>query len=324
MSQIAYEGAEKKLEVFFSPNVQLLKKYPRSFWEQICKKANISILSTFSNSFCDSYILSESSLFIWDHRLLMLTCGHTCLADSIIYLVKHFGRENIEMLFYQRKNEFFPRRQRTSFVEDLSKVTKKIKGHAFCFGNPDEHHFYLFHSGAPYPSVRKDRTIEILMYDLDDCVKDVFLNSRSAKEIREKLSLDQIFYNTPVDDYMFRPCGYSLNGIAEKDQYYTIHVTPQNPGFYASFETNITQKSAEEIIHQVISIFKPITVDIIAFSSQLLEDTVTPSPFVRSSFFGRRLECGYQVQFSSFFRPYQHPRPPFLLTNQPNNIQSAR
>ncbi len=323
MNPLAYEGSEKKLEIFFSPHIHLLKDYSRSFWEQMCKKAKIGILSTFSNSSCDSYILSESSLFVWDHRLLVLTCGHTCLAESLIYLLKHFKRENMEMLFYQRKNEIFPRRQKTSFMDDMGNITRKIKGKGFCFGNPDEHHFYLFHSGSPYPAVKKDQTIEILMYDLDEGVRDVFLNSRSAKEIRERLSLDRIFHDTPVDDYMFRPCGYSLNGITKNDQYYTIHVTPQSPGFYASFETNITQQSAAEIIHQVISIFKPITVDFIVFSSQPIKDTTAPSPFVRSSFFGRRLECGYQVQFSSFFRPYKHPRPPFLLTSQSHNIQST-
>ena len=316
-----FEGSEKKLEIFFQPHIKLLKQYPAAFWRQVCKKAGIRILSAFSNSFCDSYILSESSLFVWENRLLMLTCGHTSLADSLMYMLKYFKREDMDLLFFQRKNEFFPRRQKTSFMDDLGLIIKKIKGRAFCFGNPDEHHFYLFHSGSPYPSIKGDQTMEILMYDLDDCVKDIFLNSRSATELRKELGLDKIFLNTPVDDYLFKPCGYSLNGMSAGDSYYTIHVTPQNPGFYASFETNIKQKSPEEIIKQVLAIFKPVAMDVVFFSAQAVEDIKVPDTFIRSSFFGRKLECGYQVQFSSFFRPCQYPRPPFLLTHPQHGMK---
>ena len=312
-----FEGSEKKLEVFFSPDVHLLKNYSDSFWRQLCKKANIRILSSFDNAVCHSHILSESSLFIWNQHLLMLTCGDTRLVDSLIYLLKQFKQEDIEMIFYQRKNEFFPRKQKTSFVEDLGQITKKVSGKAFCFGNPDEHHFYLFHSDESYPIIKGDQTIEILMYDLADPIKNIFLRSQSAQEIREALSLDKIFYDTPIDDYRFSPCGYSLNGIHLDDEsYYTIHVTPQNPGFYASFETNITQKPANEIIRQVLSIFKPFTMDVILFSSNLVPNMSIPDSFVRSSFFSKMLECGYQVQFSSFFRPNKYPRPPFILSNQ--------
>ena len=309
-----FEASEKKLEIILAPQALSLRDYDDGFYRKLCRKAGARILSTYSHSFCNSYVLSESSLFVWDHRLLLLTCGHTSLINALLSLLKKLRPEDVQVLFYQRKNELFPRHQKTSFGEDFHKIRTKIPGKAFCFGSPDEHHFYLFHSLAPYLPQKNDRTVEILMYDLDDSIKDIFFNSASANTIRTQLPIDKIFNNVQIDDYKFHPQGYSLNGIGINNDYYTIHVTPQNPGFYVSFETNIMQFSLEETIHKVVSLFKPVSVDVVVFSSQKLVSYSAPDFFIRSSFFGQHLECGYHVQFSSFFRPYKYPRPPFQVT----------
>ncbi len=314
-----FEASEKKLEIIFSPQAKPVRSYGFDFWQKLCKTAGTRIIqSGLSNSFCDSYVLSESSLFVWDHRLLMLTCGHASLISALLNLLKKIRLEDLQMMFYQRKNELSPRSQKTSFLDDLNKITKKIDGQAFCFGSPDEHHFYLFHSSMPYQPGTHDQTVEILMYDLEDSIKEVFFNSSSVKDIRQRLGLNQIFKNTQTNDYLFKPYGYSLNGIKGQTGYYTIHVTPQEPGFYVSFETNIKEQPLEEIIHQVVSLFKPVSVDVVVFSSNHLAEYSAPDFFIRSSFFGRKLGCGYYVQFSSFFRPYKHPRPPF---NMSDNLQ---
>ena len=314
--EVIFEASEKKLEIILEPHAKPLRSYGRGFFEHLCRKAGAGILSAFSNSFCDSYVLSESSLFVWDHRLLMLTCGKTSLVHALLSLLKKAPPEDVQVLFYQRKNELSPRLQKTSFMDDFQKIRKKIPGQAFCFGSPDEHHFYLFHSFSPCLPARPDRTIEILMYDLDDSVKEVFFKGGGAKEIQQKIPLHRLFKNAQIDDHAFKPRGYSLNGLSGKNGYYAIHVTPQNPGFYVSFETNITEQSLEETIHQVVSLFKPFSVDVVVFSPISLASYCAPDFFIRSSFFSRRLECGYQVQFSSFFRPYKFPRPPFELPHR--------
>ena len=348
-----FEGSEKKMEVIFSPVRKPLRNKPLSFWKNLCDKANARIISHFSNSFCDSYILSESSLFVWDHRLLMLTCGDTSLVNSILRVLKKFKQSDIELLFYQRKNEFFPYKQKSSFVDDLEKMKKKINGKAYCFGVPDEHHFYLFHSeGHRYPG-QPDRTIEILMYDLDDHVRDLFFKASSTMEVKNFLKLDKIFKNVQTDDYIFKPMGYSLNGLIGKEQYYTIHVTPQDPGFYVSFETNIIEEPVNEITEKVLSLFKPLAFDVIVFSSLPMEPTtdslfeenniqkksgtlpaglqapeqILPDDlkfFTRSAYFAKNLECGYHVTFSSFFKPFQHPRAAFELFSSKRSENKGR
>ena len=310
MKKLLFEGSEKKMEVFFSPTREPLRNKSGSFWEKLCIKAQAQIVSRFSSSYCDSYILSESSLFIWDHRLLMLTCGSTSLVNALLYLLKNFKQEEIDLFFYQRKNEFFPYHQKTSFMQDFARIKKKTQGKGYCFGAPDEHHFYLFHSESrARRRPRGDRTIEVLMYDLEDHVKQLFYTAQTAKEIKSRLGLDQVFKNAQVDDYIFKPMGYSLNGLAGESQYYTIHVTPQEPGFYVSFETNIVEESIEEITWKAISIFKPLNFDVIVFTGDEGEKCVYRSDsFKRSAYYTSRLECGYKVEFSSFFTHFEQAR----------------
>jgi len=318
MKTFLFEGSEKKMEVIFSPVREPLRNQPESFWKKICGKAQARIVSRFSNSFCDSYVLSESSLFIWDHRLLMLTCGRTPLIDSILSLVKSFKKSDIELLFYQRKNEFFPYNQRSSFMDDFEQINKKRKGRAYCFGQPDEHHFYLFYSRHQhyYPD-NPDRTLEVLMYDADDWVKKIFIEASSVSEIRSAFQLDKIFKNTQVDDYIFQPAGYSLNGLSGENEYYTVHVTVQDPGFYISFETNIQDYSMEWILDRVLRMFRPVAFDVIVFSSGEQEvnkaKNYMPELFTRSSYFSRRLDGGYSCLFANFFKPFKEARPAFEL-----------
>ena len=313
MKKLLFEGSEKKLEVIFSPTKEPLRNYPDSFWKKLCDRAETRIVSRFSSSFCDSYILSESSLFVWDHRLLMLTCGRSSLVKSILSLLKKVKRSDIDLLFYQRKNEFFPFRQKSSFKDDLEKIRKKIKGKAWCFGMPDEHHFYLFYSEGQNHLKASDRTIEILMYDLDDHIKKLFFNATEASEIKNYLKLNQLFENAQIDDYIFKPMGYSLNALVGKNQYYTIHVTPQDPGFYVSFETNMEESSVNEITEKVLSLFKPFAFDVIVFSTEKESEEFTSHSFTRSAFFTKNLGCGYRVNFSSFFTPVMSARPAFEL-----------
>ena len=80
-----------------------------------------------------------------------------------------------------------------------------------------------------------DQTIEILMSELDTDIMDIFHQhtSASAKEAREvsskndklaqlnhdspfflkKSGIDQLVPNMKIDDYLFEPCGYSMNGV---------------------------------------------------------------------------------------------------------------
>lgn len=81
-----FEGPEKTLEVVFRSDKGVsegLRALSRQKIDHLCTKAKCTILSQISNSHMDAFVLSESSLFVYRHRLVMKTCGTTTL------LVRH-------------------------------------------------------------------------------------------------------------------------------------------------------------------------------------------------------------------------------------------
>ena len=160
-----FEGSEKKIEVVFSADDASLLKKPQKFWENILKTCGAEIISLTKTAKIHSYILSESSLFLWPHRLVLITCGRTLLSKALIKILKSFPEEAIEICFFQRKNEFFPKNQKSCFYKDLKRIRKKISGKAYRFGCLDDHHFFLFHSSSDFKPLPEDQTLEILIYD---------------------------------------------------------------------------------------------------------------------------------------------------------------
>ena len=81
--------------------------------------------------------------------------------------------------------------------------------------NSDCWYMYTLKDFSKPISSEPDQTIEILMSDLDQEIMKIFhqTNSHTAKEAREKSKIDQLMPNMKIDDYLFSPCGYSLNGV---------------------------------------------------------------------------------------------------------------
>lgn len=77
-----FEGVEKVLEIDFTPGrgpARGLRDVPRALWDEVCTDARCTILDTLSNDKLDSYVLSESSLFVYPLKLILKTCGTTTL-----------------------------------------------------------------------------------------------------------------------------------------------------------------------------------------------------------------------------------------------------
>ncbi len=294
---MSFEGSEKKIEIISNPQSQSLRKY--SFYPRLLKKAKTQIVNQFSNSYCDAFILSESSLFIWDHRLTLITCGKTTLSSAVLYLAKQIDKESIQALFFQRKNELFPLNQKTSFEYDVIQLRRKFKGKALRFGHLDEHHFFLFHLNQSYLPNPKDHTVEILMYDIQGELNTLFKSSLEAEKIRSALGLESTFPGFTLQDHVFQPQGYSLNAL-KGEEYYTIHVTPQEPGYYVSFETNMQNPSA--VLNKVIRLFRPLRFDVVAFFPFSYEEDFQCEldGFTKNVFNKKRLDCGFDVHFLAF------------------------
>jgi hypothetical protein len=82
-----FEGSEKRVEVHFmgqNGNVaDGLRALPRSCLDRLMKLAACEIVSKMSNGHFDSYVLSESSLFVYPNAWVLKTCGTTRLLDCL-------------------------------------------------------------------------------------------------------------------------------------------------------------------------------------------------------------------------------------------------
>ncbi|XP_058061022.1 S-adenosylmethionine decarboxylase proenzyme isoform X2 [Anopheles bellator] len=104
-----------------------------------------------------------------------------------------------------------------------------------------------------------DQTIEILMTDLDPKVMAIFTKNEcsTANEATQKSGIHRLIPGMVIDDYLFDPCGYSMNGISKNGCYMTIHITPEPEFSYVSFESNLASTAYAELISRVIRTFQP-------------------------------------------------------------------
>ena len=303
-----FESSEKKIEVIFSSNSSSLLNLPEKFWRKIVQTCKADIISCSKFSKVHAYLLSESSLFIWPHRLVFITCGKTILSKSLIKILKSFPTKVIDLCFFQRKNEFFPQIQKSCFYTDLKKIQKKIKGSSLRFGALHDHHFFLFHSDSDFMPDREDQTLEILIYDSKN-IKDTSTETISNL----KNSLKKVFPNFEIQDHFFQPLGYSLNAVRD-ELYYTIHITPEQSFFYISFETNIREHSVQILTNKILNIFKPVKFDFILFEAQnKLEKKLTLTDYFSSSSFYKVLNCGYRVKYKTFHKLNTPTQAPALI-----------
>ncbi|MBF0492163.1 MAG: hypothetical protein HQM15_05230 [Deltaproteobacteria bacterium] len=62
---------EKRLEIVNNETINFRQKN----WSELLRPCGVKILSSFSNPQIDAYLLSESSLFVFAHHFILITCG---------------------------------------------------------------------------------------------------------------------------------------------------------------------------------------------------------------------------------------------------------
>ena len=309
-----FEGSEKKLEIAVKSGG--LKALPKDFWVKMVEASQAQILSELQNDDCTAYLLSESSLFVWDDRFTMITCGETQLIKSADLFLREFGKDNVDFCFYERKNEYRPQLQHTSFHEDMKTLDQHIPGRAFQFGKIDEHHLFLYHLDEKSGPVDSDTTFEILMYGLQGKAHQLLsCHKQKIEAIRDLINLSEHFAGFEVDDHLFDPCGYSLNALRGKE-YYTIHVTPEESGSYVSFETNVqVDGKISSMLSEVLSVFTPTSFDVVLFKDKVTEK-VEAKDFLLRSAVKETLSCGYDVKYCHFSKEVEKTERAFEITGE--------
>jgi S-adenosylmethionine decarboxylase len=299
-----FEGSEKKAEIIINrKQFSLLTDISDDFWSALVNCSHAQILSTIHNEHCKAFLLSESSLFVWHDRLLILTCGETQLVKAVEYFIKKLGVDVIQSLTYQRKNEYFSQAQASCFGDDIKLLHSYMPGKAYRFGEMDSHHNYVFHLDNNFIAENDDVTYEILAYQISERASNhLTQTSLTVNDIRTFLCIDEILPNFKINDYVFSPYGYSLNAIKGK-QYLTIHVTPQADSSYISFASNIDLLT---LAPKLLSILSPASFDIMSFNEKAFEHKIEqniPNQYISKSLVSKALNNGYLVNFANYILP---------------------
>jgi len=296
-----FEGPEKTLEVVFRPikdqpfdanntgGMLGLRRLPKEDLDIVCGKARCTIMSKISNHYLDAYVLSESSLFVYPHMVVLKTCGTTTLLRCIAKLIELGAKVGLEISWigYSRKNLSFPSDQlypHNSFDQEIAYIgshrhlAENLNGNAYTLGPVTSDHWFVYVADKTKRDDEfsdSDRVLNIMMFDIaedvakkfyyDQYKKDLDDNETCTKEEKElkiskmmtkNVGIDALVPGALIDPRAFEPCGYSMNAILFRS-YSTMHVTPEDGSSYASFETNQKASSYTALINNVVSTFKP-------------------------------------------------------------------
>lgn len=309
-----FEGSEKKATVVIdNTRLSLLTDINDEFWHSLVSCCHAHIISSISNQYCKAFLLSESSLFVWDDHFLILTCGETRLVNAVEYFIKQQGAEVIKHVNYQRKNEYFAHAQPSSFGDDIRLLSKYIKGDAYRFGELDSHHNFLYQFNNHFIANTFEKTFELVASQISKSASTQLTStSLSVEDVRQFLKISEIIPGFIINDFVFDPFGYSLNAIKGKD-YITIHVTPQEDSSYVSFESNINLLS---IADKIVAILQPKSLDLLCFNEFEFDQQVKQnisSEYVCQSRVYQTLANESYVCFSHFIKPEAHVNPPLIL-----------
>jgi len=298
-----FEGPEKKLEVVVTPDFPPLRSLGEQAWRDIVEAAGAQMISVLQSEHCAAYLLSESSLFVFDDWFVLITCGRTTLVDAIPQLLRSIPSESIAFLVYERKNEHFPEHQPTTFYEDARRLQAMLPGRALCFGDEHGRYVQMFHTTRPYTPEKNDPTLEVLMHVIDEEVAAHFAQPRVSDDMPVAVSsgIDAILPGFTTSEYVFDPAGYSLNAV-KGEEYYTFHVTPEKTGSYVSFETNYDFRGdLRGLVGSIVELFRPSVFDVVTFLTEA-EPELTIANYQLGDHVVRALG-GYRVSYFQYFLP---------------------
>ena len=305
-----FEGSEKRIIITFrgaDAASTTLRAIPRQDLDEMLAIAECEVVHQSSNDFQDAYVLSESSMFVSDDRVVLKTCGRTKLLAAIPYLLE-LAENSCSMVptrvKYSRASFLFPDQQPEVYhkFEDECTLLKETFGslgvraahvlgdsmnghlqwHVFVAGekNMAEVNATVVNTtvnGVPkavnntnsFNNINNINTLEIAMTGLAiDAASQFFKeNSVSPQMTTMSTGISSIVPQHLIDDYVFEPCGYSMNGT-DNAEFSTIHVTPEDGFSYASFEVcgaNVSAGAVTDYVAKTLRTFRPESVTV-AFS----------------------------------------------------------
>ncbi len=103
---------------------------------------------------------------------------------------------------------------------------------------------------SPGSTLRPTYKMEMCMTELSPEAAALFFRSSdfvSAEAVTKASGIAALVPGMTIDDYVFEPCGYSMNGI-RGGGFMTIHITPEAGFSYASVEVRGLDKKDQMVL----------------------------------------------------------------------------
>jgi len=243
-----YEGSEKRLEITSTLN---LLEFSHHFWQEMVSKAGAYIISQIESDSLKAFLLSESSLFVWKNRLLLITCGETHLVQAALYFQNKITRNDITSLLFQRHQANYPERQKSNFQQDKRLLQTQLQGDCQHWSESYCGDLFLFGNNQ-HPFATKNI---LMMHDLSGRFFSALQQGGlQEQEVAAQLQLSKHFHHFTIDQHCFEPQGYSLNAISGQN-YFTLHITPETQSSYLSFESNLPNNEIASFQHHLMTLF---------------------------------------------------------------------
>ena len=267
-----YEGTEKRLEITLK-QINLLT-FPELFWQEMVAQADAYIISKIENETIRAYLLSESSLFIWKDRVLLITCGNTHLVKAAHFFQKKIAKEKIQSLLFHRHQAIQPELQKSDFAQDSMLLNSHFPGNTQHWQG--EYQGDLFFFGTLNKKDPNKKQLLMLHGLTSEFAQTLQTGNASTQQIEYQLALKEFFPQLLIDQFTFTPKGYSLNAIAD-NHYLTIHITPEKLSTYLSLESSFSNQVMQSYIQHIIRLFSPLRSQLMRFtkdSNNALKSTV--------------------------------------------------
>ena len=231
---MTFEAVEKKIRITLhsplsSQDITQIEKI-------LLRDAHVRIIKKDITPSCISYILSESTLLIFDSSLLILTCGKTPLHRTLSAFVRLFSLSRIQTFTFERRNFLFPSDQDSHFEKTFEATLNLFPPSQVYFyhiGDKEDIHFHFFIYKAE--DISLPTFYEIFM---EECSQSSLLQiEKMPPATRLDTVLAPLKSRGYILDHVFSPQGYSINHIDDQN-YTTLHTSPEEHVVYMSLESS--------------------------------------------------------------------------------------
>lgn len=248
----SFDPAEKMLEIELRQSAPSLRALSREVWARVVEASGGSILRGEEGAELDAYILSESSLFVGERSMTLLTCGRTLLPRSFMALLEHIRPTDLSGLRFSRQRDRHPSEALSSFEEDISELSRVLEGSVESAVSGEEQ-LASFEVGE----LTRGFDFRIFASGIADLKRRLFEEPSARPEALLR------GFSLPGGEpelrqlHAFEPTGHSMNWVRGADAF-SVHVSPEASADLASVATNSRDLMARAaLLERALEIFEP-------------------------------------------------------------------